>query len=214
MSSKFNAYEIIGVLAPGSTILFGLALIFPELKAIFFDKGFSLGDLGLFTVLAFVAGHLVQAVGNAFEKLFWKPFGGMPTDWYLKDPTRLLDTSQIDRMGQILNARFNLGEGKPANWPSIIRELYADIHEAGRSERIDSFNRVYGLMRGVTSSLLVVSACAILQSSENWKAAALLLVAAVLSGYRMHRFGRLYGRELLVEYLRLNSPAEGDAKTT
>jgi hypothetical protein len=69
VASKFNAYEFIGILAPGGTILFGLALIFPELKAVFFEQGFSLGDLGLFVILAFVAGHLIQAVGNALVRL-------------------------------------------------------------------------------------------------------------------------------------------------
>lgn len=67
-------------------------------------------------------------------------------------------------------------------------------------------------MRGVSASLLVVSASAILQSYDNWKVALLLLAAATLAGYRMYRFGRLYARELFVEHLRLSLAEGGDAK--
>jgi len=80
VSTKFDAYEIIGVITPGSILLFGLALVFPDLKALFFAEGFSLGDLGLFLVLSFVAGHLIQAVGNLIESIVWWPLGGMPTE--------------------------------------------------------------------------------------------------------------------------------------
>ena len=80
MSSKFDAYEIVGVIMPGSVLLFGMALLFPDLKSLFFAQGFSLGELGLFLVLSYVTGHLIQAIGNLLEFIVWKGFGGMPTD--------------------------------------------------------------------------------------------------------------------------------------
>lgn len=205
MSSKFDAYEIIGVITPGSVFLFGLALLFPNLKSLFFDQGFSVGDLGLFLVLSFVAGHLIQAAGNLVEGAIWKPFGGMPTDWLIKNPQRLLHDAQVERLRQAVKSDFDcdLKQLSPAQWASIVREIYAAVQARGETTRIDSFNRTYGLMRGVAATLGVLAVIALVVTWPAWKPTVLTALAALIAGYRMVRFGKRYGRELIVGYLRL-----------
>lgn len=211
MSSKFDAYEIIGVIMPGSVFLFGLALLFPDLKSLFFEQGFSVGDLGLFLVLSFVAGHLIQAAGNLIEGVIWKPFGGMPTDWLIKNPQKLLHDTQVERLRQAVKNDFDcdLQRLSPAQWAAIVREIYAAVQAKGDTTRIDSFNRTYGLMRGVTATLGALTVLALIVTWPAWKPPVLTAFAALIAGYRMVRFGKRYGRELIVVYLRLGKPDTG-----
>ena len=210
MSSKLDAYEIIGVVAPGCTLLFGLTLLFPQLNSLFFEHNFSVGDLGLFLILAFVAGHLIQAVGNIFETVVWWFFGGMPTDWLIRKPQRLLNQNQIERLRTDLqqNFSFNLSELTSSQWHPIVREIYATVQAQGNTGRIDSFNRTYGLMRGVPSTLVTLSLVALVVAWPIWKPALLAALASVISGYRMIRFGKRYGCQLMVEYLRIRAAAQ------
>jgi len=208
VSSKFDAYEIIGVIMPGSVFLFGLALLFPDLKSLFFDQGFSVGELGLFLVLSFVAGHLIQAAGNLIEEAIWKPFGGMPTDWLIKKPQKLLHDTQIERLRQAVKSDFDcdLQQLSSVQWAPIVREIYAAVQASGDTTRIDSFNRTYGLMRGVTATLGALAIIALIVIWPAWKPAAFTALATLIAGYRMVRFGKRYGRELIVVYLRLGKP--------
>ncbi len=204
MSARLNAYELIGVTAPGAVALFGLTLLFPELNTVFSRQGFSVGDFGLFLVLSFVAGHVVQGIGNLLETVLWRPFGGMPTDWLIKNPERLLHPAQLERLKRAVQTDFGcvLGSVSRRDWGAIVREMYVVVQNARLNERVDSFNRAYGLMRGVTAAFASLMLIALLVSWSHWKAVVVVLVVMLVAGYRMFRFGRRYGRELVVSYLR------------
>ena len=154
MSSKFDAYEIIGVITPGSILLFGLALLFPDLKALFFAEGFSLGDLGLFLVLSFVAGHLIQAVGNLLEVVVWKGFGGMPTDWLIANPDKLIHESQVERLRQAVKREFDcdLQQLSAADWDTVTSKSGALIRpQPYRAFPQTPFGLGHGLIKGRSS---------------------------------------------------------------
>src|SRR6266540_6520618 len=129
MSDRFNAYEYIAVIAPGSIIVFGASFIFPELKALFGEEGVSVGGLGVVLILSFVVGHLLQAFGNMFEKCLWAWFRGMPTDWVRKVDQTLLSEHQVKKMTIKLAVNHPSFDGpasvsKPA-WYALTREIYA-----------------------------------------------------------------------------------------
>ncbi len=65
----FDFYEFAGVIAPGAVVLYVLWLILPDVAPFLTTRELSIGSLGLFVILAYVAGHLVQAVGNGLEKV-------------------------------------------------------------------------------------------------------------------------------------------------
>jgi hypothetical protein len=77
-------YEQVGLVIPGSVLLFGLLLYFPALNAFLGKDGVSVGQFGIFVLLAYAAGHLIAAGGNLLEMILWRPFGGMPTNWITK----------------------------------------------------------------------------------------------------------------------------------
>ena len=210
MSARLNAYELIGVTAPGALALFGLTLLFPELNIVIGDQDFSVGDFGLFLVLSFVAGHLVQGIGNLLETLLWGPFGGKPTAWIIKNPERLIHPAQVDRLQRAVRADFgcDLQSVSRGDWAAIIREMYVVVQNAGLTERVDSFNRAYGLMRGVTAALASLTGITLVVNWSHWELVVLTVVVMLVAGYRMFRFGKRYGRELVVSYLQTTASGE------
>ena len=103
---KFDPYEYIGVIIPGSVLVVAVSLLFPDLAPLI-EKSLSLGDLGLILVLSFVAGHLLQAGGNIYERGVWMPAGGMPTSWAAKTKTQLLNGDQLERLDRKLSEDFD-----------------------------------------------------------------------------------------------------------
>jgi len=206
----FDFYEFTGVLTPGAVVLYFVSRICPETAPFIEATNLTLGDLGLFVILAYVAGHIVQALGNVVERLYWKPFGGVPTDWILKERQPLLAQQQVEALPDKLKEITGITLGKPLadvankNWFPITRQIYASVSAAGRSQRVDTFNGNYGMFRGIASAFIL---CAVLNmlthGSSGWPVSIALLSAGVLALARMHRFGTHYAKELFVQFLQL-----------
>lgn len=81
-------YAFVGIIVPGGLLIFGLSYLFPELNPLFQGKEITFGELGLFVVLSYVAGHLAQCFGDFIEWLWWKAIEGPQTNWvrYGKEP--------------------------------------------------------------------------------------------------------------------------------
>jgi len=205
---KLNFYDFAGILAPGAVAVYGLARIYPELGLIVRDEKVSFGELGLLLILAYVAGHLLQAFGNLIEWVWWKPCGGMPTDWVRTGRRNILADAQRKvlpvKIRELLNIECNddLSRFSSKDWFSIRKQVYSAVRRAGRAERVDIFNGSYGMFRGVAASLIVILVAAFNDLEQaRWKLYGVLLVLALLALIRMHRFGVHYARELFVEFL-------------
>lgn len=207
MSDQFNAYEYVGVIAPGSVIMFGAILIYPDLKELISGEGVTIGGLGIFIILAYIVGHLLQGLGNFFEKIFWFFFDGMPTQWVLKPKQRLLASVQITKLFYAvkrLYPQFDAASITKKDWFFLTREIYSRVKAANHSDRIDSFNRTYGLLRGIAVALIFSAALSAFFYPANWKAYTVIGVAAALASYRMYLFGTHYGRELFIAFLKVS----------
>ncbi len=218
---KFDFYEFTGVVLPGVVLLVGAALILPGGREVLDPAAISSGGLGLLLVFGYVAGQLVQALGNGLERAFWSLEGGMPTDWTRSGPERLLASRQIEQLGRKLAVL--LGTAEPVDprsvpkkeWPAVVRQVYAAVAGARRNARVDVFNGNYGLHRGLAASFLVLffleAFLVVIQKLDGSfspagharDGAILLLLLAAAALYRMRRFGIHYGRELLVQFLAL-----------
>jgi len=212
----FDFYEFAGVLCPGVVLLYSAAMIIPEFAPIARDQSVSLGGLGLFVVLSYVAGHLVQAFGNLLESGIWWVFGGMPTDWVRTRKHSLLADQQIASIEQRLMDQM----GKPLasltreDWYAVTRSAYAAVSNAGRAARVDTFNGNYGLFRGLFAAFLFSALMTVATFSFKWHTVVILLACALLATYRMRRFGVHYGRELFGQFLRLDDKAPTASKET
>lgn len=205
--SQFNAYEYIGVIAPGAVLSLGVILLWPETKELFFNINVSVGELGLFLIISYVAGHLLQSIGNAIEKVLWKCFGGMPTDWVRSDKQTLISSQQRTKLESIIQQSQSIQSLESLNaqqWYSIVREMYIDVEKADRTSRVDSFNRTYGLLRGIASSFLALGVIIPVHSPDHWDVALWVLGLGFIPAlFRMFRFGRSYGRELILEFIKI-----------
>jgi hypothetical protein len=211
--NKMTFYEQVGIVVPGSVFVFGLLFFFPVLQSVLTKDGVSLGDLGIFVLLSYAAGHLVAAVGNVGESLFWRLFGGMPTDWITRIDTTLLSSPQIDLVERKVETRLGITEKvrglDPKVWWPISRQIYADIAKNGKPERIDTFNGNYGLNRGLASACFALGCVAVVQA--KWSIALGLLALTAVYDFRAYRFGVHYARELYLQFLVLG---QMDSETT
>lgn len=205
---QFDFYEFAGILVPGATVLTGAVLLFPGWGLPALIKDTSVGGLGVFVVLAYVLGHLVQAVGNGIEWVWWRLWGGMPTDWLRTKPDCILAPSQFATLEKSIKSRLGndgilIAQSTREQWYAVTRQVYAAVAGAGRAARIDIFNGNYGLNRGIGAGLLVVLAIALINRPVDWPIVGGVAAALVSAIYRMHRFARHYARELFIQFLQL-----------
>jgi hypothetical protein len=66
----FDYYEYAGILAPGAVVLTGVYLVYSRGLGVGALKDMGVGDLVVATIIAYIAGHLIPAVGNGVE-WFW-----------------------------------------------------------------------------------------------------------------------------------------------
>lgn len=199
----FDPYEYIAIITPGSVVAAGVALLWPEARALLAVEGVSLGDLGLFLVAAFVAGHLVQGLGNLAEFILWAPFGGLPSRW-LRREGRLVAPAQrttfLERVSTL--CAVEAPQDLPGHqFDGLIRQAYARLAAVGRTGRIDMFNRTYGLMRGLTAAFLLMAVWFLVARWPDPQYALVALGGALIAALRAWRFARYYSREIVVELL-------------
>ncbi len=206
--NKLNVYEFAGIIAPGALTIFGLSRIFPDIGVLVKDEKISFGEFGLLLILAYVAGHLVQALGNLIEIAWWGLWKGMPSDWPRSRSHDLLAPQQTQALQAKVRENLKIECPNDLNtldqkhWFSITRQIYAAVKKAGQAERIDIFNANYGMFRGIAASLVVVIIAAAFEVGKRIFPLSLgLVIAAGLALFRMHRFGVHYARELFVQFL-------------
>jgi hypothetical protein len=213
--NKLTFYEQVGIVVPGSVFMFGLLFFFPALQTVLTKDGVSLGDLGIFVLLSYAAGQLIAAIGNMGESILWRFVGGMPTDWITRTDTTLLSLSQIELIQKKLESRLGISEKvrglNPIVWWPISRQIYADIAKNGKPDRIDTFNGMYGLNRGLAAATFALGCVAAVQG--KWSIALGLVVLTAVYDYRAYRFGVHYGRELYLQFLVLNDTSAKSASS-
>jgi hypothetical protein len=203
-------YEQVGIVIPGSVLMFGLLLLFPTLQSVLTKDGVSLGDFGIFLLLSYAAGHLIAAIGNAAESILWPLVGGMPSDWITRADATLLSATQMDLLEKKLENRLGIkkkiqGMDRTVWWP-ISRQIYADVAKNGKPDRIDTFNGNYGLNRGLAAATFALACVTAVHG--KWLVALGLLVLTAVYDYRAYRFGVHYGRELYLQFLVLKDSDE------
>jgi len=205
--NKITFYEQVGIVIPGAALMFGLVLYSPVLQSVLTKEGVTVGELGIFLLLSYAAGHLVAAVGNAGEAPFWWMLGGIPSDWVTRTEPQLLSAPQIDLLESKVSKRLNVKIERIRGldrklWSPISRQIYADVAKNGKPDRIDTFNGNYGLNRGLAAASFIL-AC-VSAALNHWSISLGLLVLSAVYVYRAYRFAISYARELYLQFLVLS----------
>lgn len=225
---KLSFYEQVGIVIPGSILIFGLMFYVDGLMSFFAKDGINVGGLGVFLIVSYATGHLLAALGYFGATFYWKWRGGIPSNWIVGPTPRLLSAPQIARVQDLVTSRLSakirpLSEMTPEEWHPIFRQIYSDVEKNGRVARADVFNGNYGLNRGLCAATLVLSVAILILSPGQWFVSLGLIAASVAYLSRTHTFGANYAREIYDQFLLLppepgkpkkSKKASGDAAST
>jgi hypothetical protein len=183
----------------------------PALREVLAKDGITIGSLGIFVIISYAIGHLLAALGNGIENLYWRWKGGMPSNWIVGPSPRLLSSSQIGKIQALTASRLGLSvppftELSESAWFPIFRQIYSDVEQHGKPGRGDTFNGIYGLNRGLSAATFALGVAVLFLAPAQWLVSIGLLVVSAVCLYRMHRFGVHYAREIYNQFLLL--PAE------
>ena len=205
MMEKFDLYDLLGTIVPGTLVLGWTVACFPELATWFsqvqFPEAFTVVVL---TALAVFVGQLVQAVASLVEPAIYRTWGGRPSDAALdKGLKGFLPENSAER----IKGKLQEAVGRSAERHSLF--LYSmqlsDGQDIGRARR---FNTLYAYHRGLL--VLVVFCGVMLGAAMIWgqaaawptgqklAAGAVVLLLMVLIWYRAWQRACYYVREVLL----------------
>jgi hypothetical protein len=203
--TKLTFYEQVGIVIPGALFLAALIVLVPALRSYISLSSIGLGEFGIFLLVAYGLGEAIAALGNVVEYLWWKPWGGMPSNWVIKAESGLLNSAQVALLTTRINGEFGM------NIPSITGlsakqwgPIFGQVYRAAlgiRADRIETFNGNYGLNRGIASAFMALMVIVLVLDWTNWKLAAVLAIAVLVYLYRMHRFGKHFAKEVIFVFL-------------
>lgn len=200
----FDAYEYVAVVAPGALVSLGLLTTLPALKPLLGDKP-SLGEFGLFLIVAFAVGHGVQAFGNLWEALLWRCFG-RPTDAVLRPGAKLLTPAQLDALARCASEmegrELVFREISRTEWRMVVMRAYSRVRAADAAQRVDAFNRTYGLLRALSVAFLLLGVW-LVGSRADVRLTLLVFIFGIALTYRMFRVSVYYARALFLSFIDL-----------
>ncbi len=113
MESKFDYYDVLGNLVPGTLLVCWACVCFPSAAALLADV--PLPDAFQFvalTALAIFTGHMIQAVGSLVEPLLHRTWGGQPSGRALGEGLgRYLPPEKAALVAARLADRFGIDQG-------------------------------------------------------------------------------------------------------
>lgn len=203
---SFDAYEYVGVIIPGALPTLAASLLIPEVSSVISSEGVELGTLGIFLIMSFVVGHVVQLIGNWIETI--EDMLGLGKDaLVLSETRRPMHVDRWQRFLSVLRSEgiIDRGELNSSSWQGTRKEVYAALQADKRTQRIDAFNRAYGMCRGmVAGTILTVGLILILGGTEHQSLALIIFVLLTVPLYvRMRRFSRHYFTEIVSQFLAL-----------
>lgn len=215
----FSLGEFISFIVPGSAVILGFSLASPGLGKALLGEGISIGAGGTFILLAYVVGHMAQAVGEVTGVFWWKLRKGFPTDWVRTRRLTLLPKAQMDALEGQWRSKLGLPEGGSLqdlsnnDWHSIIQQMYAAVISSGTGERLGVFTRSLLVNRGLaaaaliltiyTAGIVLVGAIADIPIRFSYEVPWFMIAATMLFFVRMEQFGKRYARELFVQFIQL-----------
>jgi hypothetical protein len=200
MKFDFNVFEFAGLIAPGSVVLLAVTLLHPQLLRAA-EPEFLIATAIL---TAYIFGHLVGALGNALESpIELLGISRLASIKYQEWTTRgYLSDDQLPRLDDLVQTKLHrrpLAQCDSAQLKTVEKQMYLTACAGGHAQRLDTFNSLYNLSRGLAISFAI--ALIVTLAAGRFDAAMFCAVAAGLTVYRMRKFRDVYSRELVQQFL-------------
>ena len=206
MTDKFEIYDVIGVIVPGTLLICILPLFFPGLISIAagvkFPDAFAVIAL---TTAAILGGHVIQALASLIEPAVYKTWGGRPSD---KVFTSGLGNRYLTKaLAHQIKGKLAKAYGNGLDDRSLFIKAMQRA-EAGPG-RVARFNALYAYHRAILTLTILalilfsVSFFGGLASTLTRKKDIAILVSLVLflalSWFRAKQRGFYYAKEVLLK---------------
>jgi hypothetical protein len=174
--SFFDAYDYVGYIVPGAVLLLCLMYVFPELREQFGQTKLEISEIGIFLIVAFVAGQLLHQIAHVTDGGILNRRYASETFFSKSQKLQLVSLEDRNRILQVVNKNFGIAQVCKAGfdpitdggddkriWSDVIKRMYIDIRDKKLNDRIDIFNRGEGLMLALgTAFCLLILLCIVL----------------------------------------------------
>jgi hypothetical protein len=199
--SLFSVYDFFSYVLSGGMLLAGAYWTLAGVP----DEPGTAVVLGLIAA-AYIAGHLVQALGARWEKLWWKARGGWPSDARL-DPgsARAYDL----KFRAFVTSRLVAGHGSETEGfatPEQFAFGRHDLRARGADGRAELMNTLYALSRGLATSSAILTVVFVIAwlVEDQWDpfgwAALILLGACAIFVSRLDDFGHRFADQVWKDF--------------
>jgi len=185
VTEKFSYYDLLAYLVPGTVVVWAIIQLAEELGILrLIATGSTLLDASAFVVIAFIAGHLVQAEAqrrlDTSHRYSVFP-DGLPSNSFLvcgekddkgtlwcSDSRRLayiaaahrhgfLDDKQVEKLKTAPSDEEETKKAKQAS-QDVYRAAFSLLTDTGRAQKAITANQTYGLFRGLAMTCAMVVA--------------------------------------------------------
>ncbi len=213
MEQKFTYYDIVAHLVPG-TIILSLIALSANLFGFSFPTAFSdTAKFGVGLALAYVIGHVLQAISSQFESFYEERWGGKPSVKLLSSKTEYFAEKHRKELLEKLQAYFKSDSASSnEDYQQLFSHAAALVNKEGIG-RVNLFNASYALHRVILTTgiigiltvalllLLSINAWAILLSKPTTNMLLYTLVFTVagvaVEFYRTKQRGYYFAKEVL-----------------
>jgi hypothetical protein len=212
------------VIVPGGFFCAVLMLIYHHNAAIDIHE-WTVGALGVFLIMAYAVGHLVQTLSNMIEVFYWRAVGGMPIDWIRSGKKNLLSERKVLELEAHARVKLKLGSGfkireqEGGTWYYTCRQMHALVVEHRPSQRAVHLESCYAINRGLACCVFALSVIYLLNDpftspveiqetdfNHLYMGTAIVLTGILTLG-RMQRYCVQYALELFAQFVLLPGPA-------
>jgi hypothetical protein len=206
MSDKFNVYDLLATIVPGTLVVCLVPLLVPDLaasaKAINLPDTFALIAL---VALALFAGNVVQAVASHLDPVLFWCWGGRPSERGLEHGLgdRYLPKDSADRIRGKLQAVV----GTAASTRSLFLYAMQQAESAG-TQRVSTFNGLFAYHRALLILTMIAVGVAIAgvcgrapaewSAGLRWGLLAASILLFLLLFFRTKQRAFYYVREVLL----------------
>ncbi|MDB5097352.1 MAG: hypothetical protein JWM80_1773 [Cyanobacteria bacterium RYN_339] len=221
--SQRAVYDFLEVMIPGGFFCAVLMLIYHHSAATNLNE-WTLGALGVFGLMAYAVGHLVQTLSNMIEVFYWRSVGGMPTDWLRSGKKNLLPEGKVRELEAHIRVKlrqpstFKIKETEGGAWYYMCRQMHALVVENRPSQRVVHLEASYAINRGLACCVFALSVLYLLNDpftspveiqdtdyNHLYLGTAIVLTGVLTLG-RMQRFCVQYALELFAQFTLLPGP--------